>query len=220
MLGLVEPQSSGLGGGAFMTFYDHRTGKVSAYNGRETAPAGATPTMFLKPDGAPKPFFEAVLSGSSTGAPGAIAMLGLAQSQHGRLPWKRLFDDAHHLAADGFVVSPRLQRFVDAPLPQAMAPDIVAYVTKPDGTRLRAGDVLKNPAYARTLETLAERGPRALYEGPIAGRIAARVQKDGGALTAADLAGYQAKASAAVCAPYRTYLVCTPPPPSSGVQTR
>ena len=218
VLGLVEPQSSGVGGGAFMTFYDARTRTVTAYNGRETAPAGATPDMFLKPDGTPMPFFEAVLSGRSTGVPGAIAMLALAHRQHGRLAWRGLFGDARRLAARGFVISPRLARFIASPIPQARAPDIVAYFSKPDGTRMKAGDLLRNPAYAATLATLAEAGPQALYTGPLAGRIAARVRRDpGGTLTTADLAAYRAKAGPALCRPYRIYLVCVPPPPSSGV---
>ena len=218
VLGLVEPQSSGVGGGSFMTFYDARTGKVTAYNGRETAPAAAGPDFFLKPDGTPQPFFEAILSGRSTGPPGAIALLGLAHEQHGRLPWRELFGEAERLASDGFIVSPRLQSFISAPVPQARAPDVLAYFTKPDGTKYQAGDLLKNPAYARTLKTLAEGGPRALYEGPLAADIAARVQKDpGGVLTVADLKAYRAKATDGLCRPYRIYVVCVPPSPSGGV---
>ena len=217
VLGLVEPQSSGLGGGAFMTYYDARTGKVTAYDGRETAPAKATPDYFLQPDGKPMPFFQAILSGKSTGVPGAVAMLGLAHHDHGRLPWKALFDGPAALAENGFAVSPRLAGFVAANFPQAKAPDIVAYFTKPDGAEVKAGDILKNPAYARTLRILADKGPRALYEGPIAEDIAARVQRDpGGVLTTADIAAYRSRAEPAVCAPYRIYVVCTADPPSSG----
>jgi gamma-glutamyltranspeptidase/glutathione hydrolase len=217
VLGLVEPQSSGVGGGAFMAYYDAKTGKVTAYDGRETAPAKASPDYFLQADGKPMPFFQAILSGKSTGAPGVIAMLGLAHEQHGRLAWRELFDGPAALAENGFAVSPRLAGFVAANFPQARAPDVVAYFTKPDGTEVKAGDILKNPAYARTLRTLAEKGPRALYEGPIAEAIAARVQKDpGGVLTVADLSAYRAQAEAAVCAPYRIYVVCTADPPSSG----
>jgi gamma-glutamyltranspeptidase/glutathione hydrolase len=217
VLGLVEPQSSGVGGGAFMTYYDAATHKVSAYDGREAAPAAATPGFFLKPDGTPMPFFDAILSGKSTGPPGAIALLGLAHQQHGSRPWKSLFDDAEALAAGGFVVSPRLAGFVAAPFPQARAPDVVAYFTKPDGTEVKAGDILKNPAYAATLKTIAEDGPRALYEGRIAKDIAARVGRDPGAvLTVKDLAGYHAEVTDALCEPYRVYIVCVPPSPSGG----
>ena len=217
VLGLVEPQSSGVGGGAFMTFYDAKTGKVTAYNGREAAPAAAGPNFFLKPDGTPIPFFDALLSGRSTGPPGAIALLGLAHEQHGKLPWRDLFGGAEQLASDGFIVSPRLDGFIAFPLPQARAPDVIAYFTKPDGSKYKAGDLLKNPAYARTLHAIAEGGPRALYEGPLAADIAARVQKDpGGVLTVADLKAYHAKASDGLCRPYRIYLVCVPPSPSGG----
>jgi gamma-glutamyltranspeptidase/glutathione hydrolase len=217
VLGLVEPQSSGVGGGAFMVYYDAKTHTATAYNGREAAPAAATPDFFLKPDGTPMPFFDAILSGKSTGPPGAIALLGTAHQQHGRRPWSTLFDGPAKLAADGFMVSPRLAGFVAAPFPQARAPDVVAYFTKPDGTEVKAGDILKNPAYAKTLRTIAAKGPRALYEGPIAADIAARVERDpGGVLTRKDLAAYHAEASEALCRPYRIYIVCTPPSPSGG----
>jgi gamma-glutamyltranspeptidase/glutathione hydrolase len=218
VLGLVEPQSSGVGGGAFMTFYDAKTGKVTAYNGREAAPAKAGPDFFLGSDGKPMPFFQGILSGKSTGPPGAIALLGLAHDQHGRLPWRQLFGGAERLAENGFAVSPRLQGFINAPVPQASQPDALAYFTKPDGTKYKAGDILKNPAYAKTLKALAEGGSRALYEGPLADDIAARVQKDpGGVLTVADLRAYHAKATDALCRPYRIYVVCVPPSPSGGV---
>ena len=217
VLGLVEPQSSGVGGGAFMTFYDARTGKVTAYDGREAAPAAATPRFFLKPDGMPIPFFEAIMSGRSTGPPGAIGMLGLAHRQHGRLAWSVLFDDARRLASDGFEVSPRLAGFVATPFPQARAPDVVAYFTKPDGTEVKAGDLLKNPAYARTLATIASEGAGALYRGPIAADIVRRVDRDpGGVLSLEDMQAYRPLASDALCRPYRLYLVCVPPSPSGG----
>ena len=218
VLGLVEPQSSGVGGGAFMTFYDARTHKVTAYNGRETAPAAATPAFFLKADGAPIPFFEAILSGRSTGPPGAMALLGLAYQQHGSMAWGDIFNEPIRLARDGFTVSPRLQSFISAPVPQAGAPDVVAYFTKSDGTRYKAGDLLKNPAYARTLAAIAVGGVDVLYSGPIGADIAARVQKDpGGVLTVADLRAYRAKATDGLCRPYRIYIVCVPPSPSGGV---
>lgn len=218
VLGLVEPQSSGLGGGAFMTYYDGKTHQVSAYNGRETAPAGATPDMFEGPDGKPLPFYTAVLSGRSTGAPGAVALLALAQKEHGRKPWKTLFGAAETLADQGFVVSPRLSGFVNGRAPEARAPDMVAYFTKPDGGEVKSGDVLKNPAYSQTLRALAARGPSALYAGAVARDIAARVHGDPlpGTLTAADLSAYRAKQTKALCRPHRTFLVCVPPPPSSG----
>ncbi len=218
VLGLAEPQSSGLGGGAFMTYYDAKTRKVTAYNGRETAPAGAGPDLFLGPDGKPISFLAAVISGRATGVPGAVAMLHLAQSQHGKLAWKDLFGEAERLADDGFIVSPRLAGMISGPFPQARQPDAVAYFSKPDGTRLQAGDRLKNPAYASTLRKIAAEGPKALLEGKIAQDIVARTTQDPlpGTMTLADLAAYRPKASEAVCRPYRIYVVCVPPAPSGG----
>ena len=219
VLGLVEPQSSGLGGGAFMVYYDAKTHTVTAYDGRETAPKGATPGMFMGADGKPLSYGQAVLSGNSTGSPGAIAMLGLAHREHGALPWRDLFGTAEQMAADGFVVSPRLAGFLASTIfPQATAPDVAAYFTKADGTRYIAGDVLKNPAYAATLKTLAANGPEALYTGQIADDIAARIHQAPrpGTLTAADLAAYRPKKTPALCRPYRAYRVCTSQDPSGG----
>ncbi|KQW71149.1 gamma-glutamyltransferase [Phenylobacterium sp. Root77] len=218
VLSLVEPQSSGVGGGAFMTYYDARTKKVVAYNGRETAPAGATETMFLDASGKPLPYPVAVTSGKATGVPGAVAMLAMAQAQHGKLPWKDLFSDAERLAADGFVVSPRLAGMIAGPFPQTGTPDAKAYFTKPDGQRYQAGDVLKNPAYAQTVRKIAAEGPKALLEGSIAEAIVAKVHEGPlpGTITLSDLKSYKPKVDDAVCRPYRVYVVCVPNPPSSG----
>ena len=218
VLGLVEPQSSGLGGGAFLVYYDARNRTTTAYDGREVAPAGAGPDLFLDKDGQPLPFFTAVLSGRSTGAPGAVAMLALAHKQHGDKPWGTLFGDAERLADEGFTVSPRLAAMIVSRAPQTGAPDIVAYFSRPDGTRLRAGDTLKNPAYAQTLRRLAAEGPSALYAGPIAADIAARVRQDPipGSLSVADIAAYRPHAAPALCRPYRIYVVCTANDPSGG----
>ena len=218
VLGLVEPQSSGIGGGSFMTYYDAKTRKVTAYNGRETAPKAAGPDLFLGADGKPMPFMQAVTSGRATGVPGAVAMLHLAQGQHGKLAWKDLFVDAERLADQGFVVSPRLAGMIAGPFPQASQPDAVAYFTKSDGAKYKAGDVLKNPAYAATLRKIAAEGPKALLEGKIAEDIVRRTT-DGplpGAMTLDDLKAYQPKATEAVCRPYRVYIVCVPPAPSGG----
>jgi len=218
VLGLVEPQSSGLGGGAFMMVYDAASGEVTSYDGRETAPAAATPELFYE-NGRPLDFMSAVLSGRSTGAPGAVAMLAMAQKDHGRLPWNALFGEAERLAADGFVVSPRLAGMIAATRGQARTRWADAYFTKPDGTRYVAGDVLKNPAYARTVAELAAQGPEVFYRGHIAQEIAATVAQEPrpGALTAADIAAYQPVERGALCRPYRIYVICVPPPPSSGV---
>ncbi|HEV7227833.1 gamma-glutamyltransferase family protein [Brevundimonas sp.] len=218
VLGLVEPQSSGLGGGAFMMHYDAETGDITSFDGRETAPAAATPELFYE-NGRPLNFRDAVLSGRSTGVPGAVAMLGLAHEKHGRLSWSTLFGDAERLARDGFVVSPRLAGFAASRTGQGGTPWAQAYFTRPDGARVVAGDLLKNPAYAQTVAELAVRGPDALYEGRIAAEILTAVgaQPRPGSLTAADLEAYEPKERGALCRPYRLYLVCVPPPPSSGV---
>jgi gamma-glutamyltranspeptidase/glutathione hydrolase len=219
VLGLVEPQSSGLGGGAFITYYDAGMRSVSAYDGRETAPAGATPGMFLGSDGRPLPFFTAVLSGRATGVPGSVAALALLHSHHGRKPWRDLFADAERLATDGFTVSPRLARFIASSAPQAATPDAVRYFSRADGTRLRAGDLLKNPAYAATLTRLAAEGADALYHGTIAADIVRRVHEDPlpGTLSLEDFARYRAIESEALCRPWQVYRVCTPQLPSGGV---
>jgi gamma-glutamyltranspeptidase / glutathione hydrolase len=220
VLGLVEPQSSGLGGGAFLVYYDARSGKVTAYNGREIAPAGARPDMFLGADGKPLPFFQGVLSGRSTGVPGAIAMLAQAHKDHGKLAWKDLFSDAIRLSDQGFKVSPRLAADINSTrVPQAGTPDAKAHFTKPDGTLYQVGDLLKSPAYAATLRRLATEGVGALYRGPIAADIAAKTHEEPrpGTLTAEDMAVYRPQVSDALCRPYRQYRICAPPPPAGGV---
>ena len=219
MLGLVEPQSSGIGGGAFMLVYDAKTKTVIAYDGREAAPAGATPDMFLDPDGKPLPFSQAVVSGRATGVPGAVAMLALAQREHGKLPWSSLFGDAIILASEGFPMSPRMSKLVNSGAPQTSQPDFLAYLSEADGTLMEAGDLVRNPAYAATLTRLAAEGPSALYEGPIAQAIVARVQQAplAGTLTAADLTAYRPRTSAALCRTWAAMRACVPPPPSSGV---
>lgn len=220
VLGLVEPQSSGLGGGAFLVFYDAKTHKVTAYDGREKAPSGATPDMFMGPDGKPLPFVKALLSGRSSGVPGAVAMLAQAQKEHGKVAWNTLFSDAEKLAADGFVVSPRLAGMISTTrAPQASQPDAVKYFTKPDGTRYQAGDVLKNPAYAETVRKIAAEGPSALLEGPIAQAIVDRLHEGElpSSITLEDLKTYKPRSAAALCRPWKVYTVCTPNPQSSGL---
>lgn len=221
VLGLVEPQSSGLGGGGFMVFYDAETRAVTVYDGRETAPASATPDLFIE-DGRPMGFVEAVLSGRSVGAPGAVAMLAMAQAEHGRLDWSQLFGDAERLARDGFVVPPRMGAFINTPegrAPQGHTAWARAYFERSDGSRPRAGEVMTNPAYAETLRRLAAEGPDYFYRGDLARQIVAAVQSGDrpGGLTLEDLAAYRPVRREAVCGRYRVYLVCTPPPPSSGV---
>ncbi len=218
-LGLVEPQSSGLGGGAFLLYYDAQTGAITAFDGRETAPAAATPGMFLDDNGAPLSYQDAVTSGRSTGVPGAVAMLGLVHSKYGRLPWQSLFDAPIRAAEQGFVVPQRLGRFANSEFAQATLPDARALFSRPDGTIVQAGDTLRNPAYAETLRTIATRGPRALLEGPLAEKIVARTQDEPrpGTLTLRDMAAFEPAEVQPVCRPFRVYVVCVPPPPSSGV---
>lgn len=219
MLSLVEPQSSGVGGGAFMTYYDGGSRQVSVYDGREVAPAQASPEMFVGQDGKPLPFATAVLSGRATGVPGAVKMLALAHREHGKLPWGTLFADARRTASQGFTVSPRLERMIHSDAPENAAPDVKAYFSKPDGTLLDAGDTLRNAAYAEFLGRLASQGPEALYAGSTGAKIVARTRAGplGGSMTMTDLANYKPVKREALCRPYRVYEVCVPPPPSSGV---
>ena len=219
MLSLVEPQSSGIGGGAFMTYYDAATHQVVVYDGREVAPAQAASTMFLDESGKPLPFDTAVLSGRATGVLGAVKMLAFAHGEHGRLPWSTLFGDAERTAAEGFIVSPRLARIIHADLAENHAPDVTAYFSKPDGGLLNAGDRLVNKPYAEFLGRLAAQGPNALYAGSTAAKIVARTRAAplGGSMTLADLANYKPVKRAALCNPYSVYIACAPPPPASGV---
>jgi gamma-glutamyltranspeptidase / glutathione hydrolase len=219
MLSLVEPQSSGLGGGAFINHYDASTRQLTIYDGRETAPAQAVSTMFLKPDGAPIPFREAVVSGKSIGVPGTVAVLAMAHTDHGNLPWSSLFGSAQRTASQGFAVSPRLASFIHSSFPQASVPDARAYFSGPDGALLKAGETLRNPDYAEFLGRLAAQGPGAFYSGATAARIVekSRAGPLGGTMTMADLAQYRPVRRDALCRPWRVYLLCAPPPPSSGV---
>jgi gamma-glutamyltranspeptidase/glutathione hydrolase len=219
MLGLVEPQSSGIGGGGFMLFYEAATRKITAFDGRETAPKDAEPEMFLDDSGEPLSYRDAVLSGRSTGVPGAIAMLGAAHARHGALPWAPLFDPAIRAAENGIAVPRRMARFVNGDSAQAKEPDVRAIFSRPDGSPVQAGDMLQNPAYAATLRQVASRGPRALLEPPLRDAIIARTRAEprAGTLVPADFEAYQPKISEALCGPYRVYLICVPPPPSSGV---
>src|SRR3954451_22654511 len=219
MLSLVEPQSSGVGGGAFMNYFDARTGKLTIYDGREVAPAQAVSTMFLDANGQPLPFNTAVVSGRATGVPGAVRMLGLAHDEHGKLPWSTLFGDAERTADQGFIVSPRLGRMIHADFAENHAPDVIAYFSKADGSLLNAGERLVNKPYADFLRRLAAQGPAALYGGSTAAKIIARTHAGplAGSMTMADLTNYQPIKREPVCGPFRVYILCAPPPPASGV---
>jgi gamma-glutamyltranspeptidase/glutathione hydrolase len=219
VLGLVEPQSSGLGGGGFMLVHERSAAKLSVYDGRETAPAGATEDMFMR-DGEPLGFLAAWQSGLSVGVPGTVAMYRLAHEEHGRLAWQDIFQPAIRLATDGFEVSPRLAGFLQK-LGRATRlddnPDTAEYFY-PAGTALQAGDRLKNAEYAETLTRIAGEGIQAFYSGDIAAQIAAAAQAepDGGKLTVADIENYKAVKREAVCGGFREMSICAVPPPSSG----
>lgn len=216
VLTLVEPQSSGIGGGAFLMHHDGD--EVAAYDGRETAPAAVSGELFLDEAGEPLAFMEAAASGLSVGVPGTVRMLELAHAEHGRLPWAELFGPAIRLAEEGFAVSPRLATSLASEQPLRDDPLGSAFYY-PDGEPLQAGTRLKNPALAAILREIAEHGSAALHEGPIAEDLVARVQghhSRGGAITAEDLAGYAAKRRDPICTAWQAYEVCGFPPPSSG----
>lgn len=223
VLGLVEPQSSGIGGGAFLTWYDAKTRAVTTFDGRETAPAAATPELFLKPDGEPLGFFEAVIGGRSVGAPGVPRLLETVHAKYGQRPWADLLQPAIKLAEDGFAVSPRLNTMIVEDLGKLdTQPATRAYFFDADGKPLQTGATLLNPDYAATLRALAEGGADAFYEGEVAEQIVAAVTShptNPGKLSLEDLASYQVKERAAVCAPYRGLDVCGMGPPSSGALT-
>jgi len=220
-LNVVEPQSSGIGGGAFLLHWDAAANAISAYDGRETAPAAARPDRFLRPDGAPMGLGEAIASGRSVGVPGVLRMLKLAHERHGILPWHELFQPAIRLAEEGFEVSPRLHRLIAAdPLLRHNAA-ARAFFFLPDGRALPAGTRLKNPELAEVLRRIADEGPDAFYAGDIAREIvAAAAAPDrygrAGDLATGDLANYRAIERDAVCGGYRGHRICGMPPPSSG----
>ena len=218
VLGLVEPQSSGLGGGAFLLHYDPATGALETYNGREKAPASATPDRFLTETGEPMNFYDAVASGLSVGVPGAVRMYGLAHEDHGALTWNKLFEPAIRLSENGFKVSPRMNMLLGR-FPRLRAtPQAAAYFYNEDGSPREVGYVLKNPEYAQTLQVIAEHGPDAFYEGAIAQAIVDAVNgaSISGDMTMQDMANYTALKQAPVCAGYRAYEICSMAPPSSG----
>lgn len=223
VLGLVEPQSSGLGGGAFLTWYDAATGTVTTFDGRETAPAAATPDLFLGEDKKPLGFFDAVIGGRSVGVPGVPRLLETVHEKYGKRPWVDVLQPAIDLAERGFAVSPRLNVMITEDIGRLDTQSVArAYFFDEAGAPLPTGAVLKNPDYANTLRALAEGGAKAFYTGPIAEQIVAAVTShptNPGLLNMQDLEGYQVKERPAVCAPYRGLSVCGMGPPSSGALT-
>ncbi len=222
VLSLVEPQSSGLAGGAFMVHYDNETKTLAVYDGRESAPSGATPDMFMLENGDSMPFIQAKTSGLSTGAPGVVAMLSMAHQDHGTLEWDSLFSYASKLATEGFEISPRLYgmlerfgKFIPS-TPEEGPTDAFKYFYDDAGVPHPAGYLLKNPEYAKTLNIISK-DPAAFYHGDIAKKIAAMVQREprAGSLTAEDIAAYKPVKRTALCQDYRDAQICGAPPPSS-----
>lgn len=225
VLTLVEPQSSGIGGGAFLLHYaPGRPNRgvpplLTAFNGRETAPLDDGPSLFLGPDREPIPFAERAVGGIAVGVPGVVRMLEEAHKRYGKLPWRRSFDTAIRLAEDGFKVSPRLHALIAADRHLKDLPATRRYFFTPDGAPLAVGTILRNPALAETLRLIADGGADAFYRGPIAADIVAAVQDSPvrpARMTLADLAAYKAPVRRAICAPYRVWRVCGVPPPSAG----
>ncbi|RQR61361.1 gamma-glutamyltransferase [Burkholderia sp. Bp9125] len=217
VLALVEPQSSGIGGGAFMLYFDGKA--AQAYDGRETAPAAATERLFYGPTGQPMSFYEGVVGGRSVGTPGVLRMLDAAHRAHGRLPWRRLFQPAIRLAEHGFTISPRLATLIASDKYLMKDPTARAYFYNPDGTPKPAGTILKNPPLAAVLRQVADHGANAFYSGAIARDIVAKVRRhptNPGLLSLQDLARYKAKVREPLCTDYRRSVVCGMPPPSSG----
>lgn len=221
VLNLVEPQSSGVGGGGFLVHYDARFRRLRAYDGRETAPAGATSELLLDSDGKPLEFLDALVGGRSVGVPGLLRMLELAHSRHGRLPWRRLFDAAISLAEQGFEVSPRLHKAL-AMERHLVQTEARSYFYSDDGKPWPVGHRLRNPAFGEVLKRVADEGAGAFYRGAIARDMVAAVREHAtnpGVLTEKDLEAYQARERVPLCAMYRGYRMCGMPPPGSGTST-
>ncbi|MEM5499785.1 gamma-glutamyltransferase family protein [Paraglaciecola mesophila] len=222
VLSLVEPQSSGLAGGAFMVHYDNETKSLAVYDGRESAPSGAKPDMFMLENGDSMSYIDAKTSGLSTGVPGIVSMLSMAHKDQGTLEWSSLFSYASKLATDGFEISPRLHGMLERfgkyiPSTRDQGPlDAHNYFFDEAGQPHPTGYILKNPEYAKTLQIIAN-DPSEFYHGDIAKKIAAMVQQQprAGSLTAEDIAAYQAVKRTALCQDYRDTQICGAPPPSS-----
>ena len=219
VLGLVEPESSGIGGGAFMLLFDPRTKKTTSFDGREMAPASARADMFLDANGKPRTKPQAIPGGLSVGIPGVVSMLEMAHRKYGKLPWAKLFQPAIRLADDGFPVGPKLARTIKAFTRGADMPDIKAHFYHADGTPLQTGEIYKNPEYAASLKAIAAGGSKAFYTGEIAQAIVDKVQhapKNQGGMTLDDLANFKALEREPVCGDYRIWHLCSMGPPSSG----
>jgi len=216
VLNLVEPQSSGIGGGGFMLHWDARRRRVSAWDGRETAPRAANADFARRTDGTLASFSEVLASGKAVGVPGLVAMLEAAHRRHGKLKWERLFRPAVRLAENGFAISPRLHLLLRDDLLLRRDAAAHALYFQDDGEAKPAGEILRNPELAATLRRIAMGGAAALHVGEVAVRIATVSGQRGGTLTAADMRDYEPRQREAVCGPYRRWRICGMPPPSSG----
>lgn len=223
MLGLVEPQSSGIGGGAFLVYWDAKNQKLTTYDGRETAPLDATPRLFQDDNGEPLKFYDAVVGGRSVGTPGTVKLMWDTHQKYGQLEWRKLIEPVIEVATKGFEISPRLATLIenDAERLSRFA-TTKAYFFNPDGSPKTAGTLLKNPQYAETLTAIAKQGAKAFYQGPIADSIIETVQNaagNPGVLAQKDFDAYSVKQREAVCSAYQSYDICGMGPPSSGALT-
>ncbi|MCA0938150.1 gamma-glutamyltransferase [Vibrio alginolyticus] len=223
MLGLVEPQSSGIGGGAFLVYWDSDEQKLTTYDGRETAPLAATPQLFQDDKGQPLQFYDAVVGGRSVGTPGTVKLLWDTHQKYGKLKWKKIIEPVIQRAEQGFTISPRLASLVEGDSERlSRFPATKAYFFNPDGSAKAAGTILKNPQYAQTLSAIAEQGAAVFYQGDIARNIIDTVQNapgNPGVLAQSDFDSYQIKQREPVCIAYQSYEVCGMGPPSSGALT-
>lgn len=223
MLGLVEPQSSGIGGGAFLVYWDAKKHALTTFDGRETAPMNATPELFLDKNGEPLSFYDAVVGGRSVATPGTVMLLWQVHQKYGKLAWNKLIEPVISLAESGFTISPRLAASIEHDRNRLNRyKEAREYFFDKNGQPKQAGTLLKNPAYAATLKKIAKHGASAFYEGDIAKHIVETVNKapsNPGILSVKDLSDYQIKQRDPVCAPYESYQVCGMGPPSSGALT-
>jgi len=219
-LTVVEPQSSGIGGGGFLVYQPVGSATPATFDGREKAPASATDKLFLLPDGTPQPYREAIPGGRSVGVPGNVAMIRLAHDKYGKLPWAKLFDPAIALARGGYDITPRMASAIaERAKTLARTPDAAALFLHADLTPKTAGEHIVNEALAKTFEAIAANGPDAFYKGPVAAAVVAAVTSaptNKSNMTLADMAAYHAKARPPVCGAYRSYRVCSMGPPSAG----
>jgi gamma-glutamyltranspeptidase/glutathione hydrolase len=218
VLGLIESQSSGIGGGAFILHFDAAKKSLVAYDGRETAPMGVTPSLFLDKDGKPMRLMDAVVGGRSVGVPGVLRAFEMTHARHGKLKWAELFEPAIELAEKGFPMAPRMYTHLQNDSVLRNLPATREYMFQADGTPKALGSTMRNPQYAATLKRIAREGADAFYRGEIAKDMVAAVRghANAGYLSEDDLKDYQPRSEAPVCGPYRTYRICSMPPPSSG----